>query len=60
MNSEIDVFAFVLLGHWDVGPAGLEVDGDEFTEPVFGDGKCFFQNAGDVVLTGLGIVSTGM
>ena len=59
MDGEIDVFAFILFGHWYVGPAGFEVNCDEFTEPVFGDGKRFLQDAGDIVLTGLGIVSTG-
>jgi len=59
MNGEVDVFAFILFGHWYVGPAGLEINGDEFAEPIFGDGKGFLQDAGDVVLTGFGIVSRG-
>ena len=57
MNSEINVFVLVLLGHWYFGAAGFEVDVDEFTEPVFGDGKGLFQDTGDVVLPGFEAVS---
>ena len=51
MNGEIYVFTLVLFGHGYFGAAGFEVDGDEFTEPVFGDGKGFLQDVGDIVLT---------
>lgn len=52
MDGEIDVLALVLFGHWYFGTPGLEVDGDKFTEPVFGDGEGFFQYIGNIVLTG--------
>jgi hypothetical protein len=52
VNGEIDVFALVLFGHWYFRTTGLEVYGEEFTEPVFGDGERFLQYVGDIVLTG--------
>lgn len=52
VDGEIDVLALVLFGDWDFRATGFEVDGDEFTEPVFGDGECFVQDIGDIVLTG--------
>ena len=57
MNSEINVFVLVFFGHWYVGAAGLEVDVDEFTEPVFGNGEGFLQDAGDIVFAVFGAVS---
>ena len=58
MDSEVNVFALVLFGHWYVGATRLEVDGEDFAEPVFGDGKGLLQDAGDVVLPEFGTVST--
>ena len=52
MDGEIDVFLLVLFGHWYFGTSGLEIDGDEFTEPVFSDGEGFLQYVCDIVLTG--------
>lgn len=51
MNGEIDVLVFVLFSYGNFRAAGLEVDSDEFTKPVFGNGEGFVQDAGDVVLT---------
>jgi len=60
MNGEIDVLVLVLFGHWDFGAAGLEVDGDEFTESIFGDREGLLQDVGDIILTGLsGNISIG-
>ena len=52
INGEIDVFVLVRFGHWYFGATGFEVDVDEFTEPIFGDGEGLFQDVGDVVLAG--------
>ena len=52
VSNEIDEFVLVLFGYWYSRAIGLEVDGDEFAEPIFGGGEGFIQDIGYVVLAG--------
>jgi hypothetical protein len=50
MNSEINIFMFVLFGDRYFGATGCEVHINGFTEPVFSERESFLQDVGDVIL----------
>ena len=52
VSNEIDEFALVLFGYRYFRATGLEVNGDEFAEPIFGGGEGFIQDIGYIILAG--------